>query len=351
MKNLYPRISILVFFSLFSCDQSSFEKEAQNKPNPNLNIAPSSNQVINDISRISNSKNFISYGALGCLEVRSFQIIIGPSKRNSGSLVLPADYVIIGGGASISCPPSGCGAYLYPSSFLITSRPDFASNSWVADSKEHLNPDPHYLKIYAIGVKITNVSSTQLRSYMQVFSKTSIVQAGPSTSVTVPADYDMLGGGAQINYGNGAGSLLVSSYPSSPNTWSVHGKDHMVSSPASITAYAIGIKKIVNFAYCPTCTPRGLFNVAIVSASGSTIGGRAVVRVSLPSSTNPNLPWMAACPGARTTYNGSGIMLQTCVIDDEFIESTAGAKDLNVVDSGSLSSFFVVIQPTDCWCC
>lgn len=354
MKRMSFRIIAVSLFSLFSCTDSSFEQSNRRPQSSQIPSAPSTS-ISEEISRVSSTKNFVAFGAGGSLEVRSFQITIGPSQRNSGSIVLPSDYVLIGGGASISCPPSPCGGLnLFPSSFLTASRPDFANNAWFAASKDHVNPEAHYLKIYAIGVKICfgNVSSTELRNYIQVFSSTSGVRNHPTTSVTVPSDFDMLGGGAQINYGNGAGNLLVSSYPSSSNTWTVQGKDHLFASPASITAYAIGIKKIVDFAYCPVCTPKGLFNVSIVASPSSFVSsGRAVNSIGLPSSSEPYFPWFASCPGTRTTYGGWGRMLQTSIIDDEFIRSFGSAKDLNRADSGFLTSYLIAIQPTACWCC
>ena len=75
---------------------------------------------------------------------------------------------------------------------------------------------------------------------IQTFTAKSGVTAHPSVQVTVPAGYKILGGGALDNW-TGAGSLLTASYPLNDHTWFVAGKDHEISSPASITAYAIAL--------------------------------------------------------------------------------------------------------------
>jgi hypothetical protein len=75
---------------------------------------------------------------------------------------------------------------------------------------------------------------------IQTFTATSGVTAHPSVQVSVPAGFKLLGGGA-FDHWNGAGNLLTASYPVNDQTWFVAGKDHEISSPASITAYAIAL--------------------------------------------------------------------------------------------------------------
>jgi hypothetical protein len=55
----------------------------------------------------------------------------------------------------------------------------------------------------------------------------------------------MVGGGAKANY-TGEGNLLTASYPSNSSTWLAKSKDQIKSDPATITAYAVGIKVLVN---------------------------------------------------------------------------------------------------------
>lgn len=347
-RNLFV---ILVLLVLSSCNSSLDREVVGGKGTIRNNTVPETGTISRLLqSSPSFPKNFVVNSAGGCLEVKSFFKTVGPSQRNSTSLVIPSDYVIIGGGAAIANPVPGS-TNSYPSSFITASRPDFQNNAWVAQSKDHLNAEQHYLSVFAIGIKVTNISSSQLRAYIKVFSNTSSIQAHPTTTVTVPADFHMIGGGAQVNYGSGAGSLLVHSYPSSNNVWSAKSKDHSISSPASITAYAIGIKKIVDFAYCPVCQPKGLFNVTIwTSASNFVSTGLNSSNVSALQNPN-NYSWIPSCTGARTTFNGYGRMLQGYFFDEDYFRAVSFDKDLKISDSGYSTSYLITIQATDCWCC
>lgn len=336
MKNLVKLLLTIGLFLISSCQQSNdleitnrkaIENERDTKQNmPDL---PHSLMPKNGISSGSPENLTFQFG-YACYEVKTFQIVVGPSQRNSGVLTLPSDYVIIGGGAIVTNVSSS--SNLPVSSFITASRPDFANNSWIGQSKDHLNPELHRLTIYAIGLRPLTMTSSQLRANMSVFTNTSSVLSHPQTSVTVPANYTMLGGGAQINYGSGAGNLLVHSYPSSLNTWSVRGKDHRFASPSTITAYAIGINNVLGFTSSIIETPSPTF---------------VNVGISFNTFSNPT-DWYPGCPGARTTFNGYGRMLLGYYIDDEFFTTFSSAKDLNWASSGFLSSYLLVFRPPDC---
>src|SRR6185437_10831382 len=51
----------------------------------------------------------------------------------------------------------------------------------------------------------------------------------------------LTGGGAFVNW-HGAGNLLTASFPNSDTSWEVRSKDHDISDPSQITAYAIGMR-------------------------------------------------------------------------------------------------------------
>ncbi|MEM7646543.1 MAG: hypothetical protein AAF203_06525, partial [Pseudomonadota bacterium] len=53
--------------------------------------------------------------------------------------------------------------------------------------------------------------------------------------------FKVIGGGARVNW-KGAGSLLVSSFPTETEGWSAHSKDHVHPDPSTITTFAIGMK-------------------------------------------------------------------------------------------------------------
>jgi len=63
----------------------------------------------------------------------------------------------------------------------------------------------------------------------------------PHATAVLPAGFLLTGGGAFVNW-HGAGNLLTASFPASNTSWEVRSKDHDISDPAQITAYAIGIR-------------------------------------------------------------------------------------------------------------
>lgn len=80
----------------------------------------------------------------------------------------------------------------------------------------------------------------------KVFRRTSLVEQHPTMDVFLDPGYTLTGGGAWIDYDE-PGNLLVQSYPVQGRDgkwcgWMANGKDAWVSSKASITTYAIGIK-------------------------------------------------------------------------------------------------------------
>lgn len=85
------------------------------------------------------------------------------------------------------------------------------------------------------------MSRSQLRSYISLNTKTSSKTAHPTTSVSVPTGYRMLGGGIKVDW-TGSGNLATMSKPSGTSSWAVKSKDHIESSPATVTAYVLGIK-------------------------------------------------------------------------------------------------------------
>lgn len=80
----------------------------------------------------------------------------------------------------------------------------------------------------------------------KVFSRTSLLEHNPMMEVYLDAGYTLTGGGAWIDYEE-PGNLLVETYPLQIrggiwSGWRAQAKDVWVSSKATITVYAIGIK-------------------------------------------------------------------------------------------------------------
>jgi hypothetical protein len=224
-------------------------------------------------------------------------------------VAVPEDYVLVGGGAEVT-QTSGYGA------FLTKSRPDEGLTTWYAKSKDHIESDPHVLYAYAIGMKIDGVTPDYLRSKMQVFQNTSSPMNHPNTYKTIPGNYLLIGGGAWDNYENdgGPGNMLVSSYPSSSNTWTVDGKDHRRADPSAITAYAIGIQNI-------SFPNVGYLQVNYSQSPQYVTSGECVRSTSVPTG------WALTCSGGRATYT-IGRMIKT----DHPYTSTTNLSTINTRD-------------------
>lgn len=63
----------------------------------------------------------------------------------------------------------------------------------------------------------------------------------PTISIEAPSGYKIIGGGAHVNWA-GHGNLLTGIWPETATTWRASAKDHCVSDPSTITAYAICAK-------------------------------------------------------------------------------------------------------------
>src|ERR1035437_957506 len=234
-----------------------------------------------------------------------------------------SNYAMVGGGALVY-GYSGNGA------FLTESRP-INSTTWEGQSKDHIIPDPHYLKVYAIGMRIDNVDPNYLRSKIHITSNTSSFSNSPWTTVNVTDNCILIGGGAFDDYGAGYGNMLTSSNPSGVQ-WQVSGQAYRRSDPTQITAYAIGIENI----------------------SYPTVGylQTTVHQTTVPISSGPGYcysqvfdGYALTCPGGVSTNHLTGRMLVGLYPQDLYPGAQAISKDTpGFADYGNLSAYALGIQ-------
>ncbi len=203
------------------------------------------------------------------------------------SVSVTDSYAMVGGGA-LAYGYTGNGAFLtksYPLNY----------NTWIARSKAHIILDPHYLTVYAIGMRIDNVDPAYLRSKIHITSNTSTLDNDfPSTSVSVPDNCLLIGGGAYDRY-FGYGNLLTASGPNG-NEWFVEGKAYRRSDPSRITAYAIGIE---NISY-PTV---GYLQISVRQTQTGSLIGEGFCYADVWEG------FALSCPGGYTIYHTYGRML------------------------------------------
>jgi hypothetical protein len=152
-----------------------------------------------------------------------------PDAHPQAVATLPAGFTMTGGGAFVDWHGAGN---------LLTASFPTSDSSWEARSKDHDISDPAAITSYVIGIRH---KTPQIRVRHLIQSATSSVVPHPSTQVSLDSSWTLSGGGA-LDQWNGAGNLLTASFPIARSTWFAAGKDHVVSSPAAVTAFVIGIR-------------------------------------------------------------------------------------------------------------
>jgi vibriolysin len=152
------------------------------------------------------------------------------------SVVVPPDYVVIGGGVE--------GAELPVGHLLTASYPNADLSAWLVSTKDHLVSNPARIKAWAIGLKIVGLTRKQVRKHVRVTQAIGGLGPFPEASVAVRPGFTQIGGGFRINW-TGAGNLGTASYPVADGVWRAAGKDHLAPSPATAQAYSIGLRNSI----------------------------------------------------------------------------------------------------------
>jgi hypothetical protein len=153
---------------------------------------------------------------------------VGPSEVPTATCTIPdADYALVGGGAETCASYPGAlslcsGSQLLasPGALLTASYPLDAA-TWKASSKDHIYVYSHYLRAYAIGMKLTGVSN--LRSLINLHE---VVAGGPNSAACSTATGFMVGGGTYATY-SGYGKMLIQSRPGNTTCWWGQVTDHV----------------------------------------------------------------------------------------------------------------------------
>jgi hypothetical protein len=257
---------------------------------------------------------------------------------------VPDDYVLIGGGASIS-PGQGV-----PGALLTGSYPDINKKTWHAEAKDHIKPFPHTLKAYAVGLKLDGIAKSELEKLITIKSSTSAVANHPELRVSFEDNNEivLIGGGARVNW-TGAGNMLVYSGPSPSQGWYAKAKDHINANPASITVYAIGIKGDPNsrqFIAYKSIIP-GFGKLLIHPMAGVTSINPGGGYISAACSADNG--WVLGCPGAgEIAGQQPALRMLTDIIPSIDILGRTSlkvyTKDHEVRAGGKVSAMSVQIQ-------
>jgi len=207
--------------------------------------------------------------------IQSGQIAQHPTAQVS----VPQGYKLIGGGASDNWVGQG--------NLLTASYPK--GNQWIAAGKDHQDPSPSYITVYALGLYDPDDDWE-----VTVAQQTSDPAEHPQAVATLPQGYTLTGGGAFVDYGSGYGNLLTASFPNGDSGWEARSKDHLVADPAKITAYAIGVRARAN--------NKLRLRQTIKSATGA-VAPHPSAQVCLDSG------WVLSGGGAIDNWDGEGNLL------------------------------------------
>lgn len=217
----------------------------------------------------------------------------GPSARAS----LPAGYVMTGGGCFVNWGTDPAWGNL-----LRASYPDEVSkNTWICESRDLMTASPASIEAYVIGVRPRN--STWPMPTMVITKAQGTYGSTVQAQVSGASGYVVTGGGSiggstvvQMVPGSGpnprptaqtdptkqSAIFLTASYPigggtggRTPIGWTARGKDHTMTSPGTVTVYAVSVKFPPPPPPPPTCActltgPFGAPGANTIDAGGST---------------------------------------------------------------------------------
>jgi len=212
------------------------------------------------------------------LPIQLFSATSGVTAHPSVQVTVPAGFKILGGGAFDHWTGAGS---------LLTASFPLNQNTWFAAGKDHEISAQASISAYAIALHDPN-NEWDVTFKLETSSPT----AHPQALAVLPDGFVLTGGGAFVNW-HGAGNLLTASFPNSDNSWEARSKDHDISDPSQITAYAIGIR--------PKPGKKRLSHL-IKSATGAVAAHPNANVVLDPG-------WTLSGGGALDNWNGAGNML------------------------------------------
>lgn len=160
------------------------------------------------------------------------------SATPSVASTVPAGYTQIGGGFQVVTTGAG--------NFAWASYPSTAAGgaAWISASKEHGASSAGSIRTYSIGIR-TNLP-VGIISASSAASGPSALSTQPAATATLDGGYALTGCGAHVNWAGSAGNLLWQMRPSlstgGPASCDMQATEHIYGSPATINAFALGIR-------------------------------------------------------------------------------------------------------------
>jgi len=243
-------------------------------------------ELADDPARQNQIRDAYRRRAAKALRTHVMSVTSDSANHPDARITIPDGYKLLSGGA-LDAPSD-------PGNMLTGSFPE-SDSTWRASGKDHLGGSPSTATAYAIVTyDPDNIWDITLRQ------STSGRAQHPTQDTQVQDGYTMIGGGAQVQW-SAPGSLLTASYPRNGTTWTCAAADHLQPSPATITAYAIGLK----------CNVGGLRVLQNIQRSSSSPENHPTAGVSPPTG------YVLVGGGAVVNYSGAGNLLTASYPRDE----------------------------------
>jgi hypothetical protein len=175
--------------------------------------------------------------------VRQFQQEVPAAEQPRSEAILPAGFVMTGGGCNVEFPNNAPGSLLtgsFPATF--TDSTGALRSKWVCIATDHDVTNMAGLGAYVIGVQPANANIRMPK--MCISQAVSGVAAHPAVQVgntCMPNGSGQITGGGAVT--SGPGQLLTASFPVYSNVpatlWEARSKDHIHPSPGTVTAFAV----------------------------------------------------------------------------------------------------------------
>jgi len=200
----------------------------------------------------------------GTVIVKAWVCDWSPAEEHPSAVcVVPAGWVLVGGGAEIAGEP-------VPGALLTSNGPLNGGaygklKWWYVGAKDHGQSQNTQIRGYVMGLQLSGLSEAQLRNAMGITCTQSGQSNTPVAVAIIGANHILVGGGAHATY-NGAGQLLFESVHAG-GAWRAKSKSHIWADPGWVTACSISIER------CPVGYTGGCLHTESEGASGPNMGG------------------------------------------------------------------------------
>ncbi len=204
--------------------------KTQNHQKANLQFTP--NTLTASIASLEIRSGVNVLGSVAVVHHRPKHRIIRTELESPNALhpkvqiPIPQGHVLIGGGCRSQWSDVG--------HLLQSSYP--SQNAWVCEASAHVFTEEASLRAYALSVPHDSKLSPRITK------QTSELAQHAKAEARIPKGHVLIGGGCRVHDVQKEGNFITRSYPGSEH-WVCQLKDHLVSSKAKITAYAISLPR------------------------------------------------------------------------------------------------------------